>query len=445
MCMPSYLRRLSLAVNARDGELLPALCGFLLFLCLFTGYFMLRPIRESMGIAAGVENLQWLFTATFVAMLVAVPLFAWLSARVPRLRLIDWVYGFFGFNLLMFVEVFQFQPDSIWLARVFYVWISVYNLFVVSVAWSLMADVFDSEQAKRLFAFIAAGASIGGLLGPALSALLIEPIGASGVMLLAALLLGVTLVLKRALMRWRETGGAGRPDAAPTQSPRQPLQGNPFSGLTAVFQSPYLLGIAGFVVLLATVSTFLYFEQARLVAELYPDRASQVRIFGTIDIIVQAGALLSQLFITGRIAPKLGIRALLASVPLLMCIGFVGLALAPGFALLAALMIIRRIGEYAFVRPGREMLFAPLDAESKYKAKNVIDTVVYRAGDAMSGWAKSLLDMLGQGASLAAMVGACCALLWGYLGWQLGRQADNAASRELRLAIISARASRPYG
>ncbi|CAH0125914.1 NTP/NDP exchange transporter [Pseudomonas mediterranea] len=445
MRMPSYLRRLSLAVNARDGELLPALCGFLLFLCLFTGYFMLRPIRESMGIAAGVENLQWLFTATFVAMLVAVPLFAWLSARVPRLRLIDWVYGFFGFNLLMFVEVFQFQPDSIWLARVFYVWISVYNLFVVSVAWSLMADVFDSEQAKRLFAFIAAGASIGGLLGPALSALLIEPIGASGVMLLAALLLGVTLVLKRALMRWRETGGAGRPDAAPTQSPRQPLQGNPFSGLTAVFQSPYLLGIAGFVVLLATVSTFLYFEQARLVAELYPDRASQVRIFGTIDIIVQAGALLSQLFITGRIAPKLGIRALLASVPLLMCIGFVGLALAPGFALLAALMIIRRIGEYAFVRPGREMLFAPLDAESKYKAKNVIDTVVYRAGDAMSGWAKSLLDMLGQGAGLAAMVGACCALLWGYLGWQLGRQADNAASRELRLAIISARASRPYG
>ncbi|MBC3362434.1 MFS transporter [Pseudomonas sp. SWRI154] len=436
----SYLHRLSLALNARDGELLAAVCGFLLFLCLFTGYFMLRPIRESMGIAAGVENLQWLFTATFVAMLVAVPLFAWLSARVPRLRLIDWVYGFFGFNLLMFVEVFQFQPDSIWLARVFYVWISVYNLFVVSVAWSLMADVFDSEQAKRLFAFIAAGASIGGLVGPALSALFIESIGASGLMLLAALLLGVTLVLKRALMKWRETGGAGRPGAAPTQSPRQPLQGNPFSGLTAVFQSPYLLGIAGFVVLLATVSTFLYFEQARLVAELYPDRTSQVRIFGTIDIIVQAGALLSQLFITGRIAPKLGIRALLAIVPLLMCIGFVGLALAPGFALLATLMIVRRIGEYAFVRPGREMLFAPLDAESKYKAKNFIDTVVYRAGDAMSGWAKSLLDMLGQGAGMAAMVGACCALLWGYLGWQLGRQADYAASRELRLAAISARA-----
>lgn len=425
MSTPSYLHRLSLALNARDDELRPALCGFLLFLCLFTGYFMLRPIRESMGIAAGVENLQWLFTATFLVMLVAVPLFAWLSARVPRLRLVDWVYGFFVLNLLMFVELFQFDSDNVWLARTFYVWISVYNLFVVSVAWSLMADVFDSEQAKRLFAFIAAGASTGGLLGPALSALLIDSLGASGLMFVAAVLLGATLGLKRTLMRWRESGGAGRPGAAPTQSPQRPLTGNPFSGMTAVFRSPYLLGIAGFVVLLATVSTFLYFEQARLVAELFPDRQAQVRVFGTIDFIVQAGALLSQLFITGRIAPKLGIGALLAIVPLMMCIGFVGLALAPGFAVLATLMIVRRIGEYAFVRPGREMLFTPLDAESKYKAKNFIDTVVYRGGDALSGWIKTALDMLGQGAGLVALIGAACALLWAGLGWSLGRQADH--------------------
>jgi len=423
------LHRLSLALNARDHELRPALSGFLLFLCLFAGYFMLRPIRESMGVAAGVENLQWLFTATFFVMLLAVPLFAWLSARVPRLHFIDWVYGFFGMNLLVFVALFQLQPDSPWLARAFYVWISVYNLFVVSVAWSLMADMFDSEQAKRLFAFIAAGASVGGLLGPALSAVLIGSLGASGMLLLAAVLLGVTLVLKQALMRWREEGGAGRPGAAPTESTRRPLPGNPFSGLTAVLGSPYLLGIAGFVVLLATVTTFLYFEQARLVAEHFPDREAQVRVFGIIDFIVQAGALLSQLFVTGRIAQTLGVRVLLAIVPLLMCVGFIGLALAPGFALLAALMIVRRIGEYAFVRPGREMLFAPLDAESKYKAKNFIDTVVYRAGDAISGWAKSLLDMLGQGAGLAALIGALCALLWGYLGWQLGRRADRQQAR----------------
>jgi len=433
----SIPQRLSTAINAEAHELRPALSGFVLFFCLFAGYFMLRPIRESMGIAAGVENLQWLFTATFFVMLGAVPLFAWLSSRVPRLHFVDWVYGFFCLNLLMFAALFQFMGDSPWMARVFYVWISVYNLFVVSVAWSLMADVFDAAQAKRLFAFIAAGASVGGLIGPALSAVLVGSVGEAGLMLLAGLLLGVALALKYALMRWREIGGAGRPGAAPAESTRRPLPGNPFSGITRVMKSPYLLGIAGFVVLLATVTTFLYFEQARLVAELFPARAEQVRVFGIIDLVVQAGALLSQVFITGRLAQKLGVRMLLAIVPLLVCIGFVGLALAPSFAMLAALMIVRRIGEYAFVRPGREMLFAPLDAESKYKAKNVIDTIVYRAGDAISGWAKTALDMLGQGAGLVAVIGAVCAMLWGLLGWQLGKQADRRAERVLQPVALA--------
>ncbi|VXC61086.1 MFS transporter [Pseudomonas sp. 8Z] len=421
-------QRVAIAINAQGHELWPAIAGFGLFFSLFSGYFMLRPIRESMGIMAGVEHLQWLFTATFVVMLLAVPLFAWLNSRVPRLHFIDWVYGFFALNLLLFAVLFLARDESVWLARGFYVWISVYNLFVVSVAWSLMADVFDSEQSKRLFAFIAAGASVGGLAGPALSALLVGVVGPSGLMLLAALLLAAALLLKQVLMRWREQGGAGRAGAARTESPRQPVPGNPFSGMTRVLASPYLLGIAGFVILLATASTFLYFEQARLVAELFPQRDDQVRVFGVIDFVVQAGALLSQLFITGRIARRMGIRVLLACVPLLVCVGFVGLALMPTFAMLAALMIVRRVGEYAFVRPGREMLFAPLDAESKYKAKNFIDTVVYRAGDAMSGWLKSLLDMVAQGAWLVALVGAACAALWGLLGWYLGAQADDKAS-----------------
>ena len=429
MLSATLVRRLGVAINAERHELSPALAGFALFFCLFSGYFMLRPIRESMGIMAGIENLQWLFTATFVVMLVAVPLFAWLSSRVPRIHFVDWVYGFFCLNLLAFAGLFQLSDENVWLARVFYVWISVYNLFVVSVAWSLMADVFDGRQAKRLFAFIAAGASVGGLVGPAMSALLVGMVGQSGLVLLAAVLLGVALALKAPLMRWREVGGAGRPGAAPTESTRRPVTGNPFSGLTRVMQSPYLLAIAGFVVLLATVTTFLYFEQARLVAERFPDRESQIRVFGIIDVIVQAGALLSQLFITGRIAQKLGVRMLLAIVPILVCVGFIGLALAPTFAMLAALMIVRRIGEYAFVRPGREMLFAPLDAESKYKAKGFIDTVVYRAGDAISGWVKSGLDMLGQGAVLVALTGALCALVWGALGWYLGKQADELSRR----------------
>ncbi|KIP99446.1 MULTISPECIES: MFS transporter [Pseudomonas] len=417
-------QRVARAINAQPGELAAALAGFALFFCLFCGYFMLRPIRESMGIQAGVENLQWLFTATFVVMLLAVPLFAWLNSRVPRIHFIDWVYGFFCLNLLAFAVAFSVMAESLWTARVFYVWISVYNLFVVSVAWSLMADVFDSPQAKRLFAFIAAGASVGGLAGPALSALLVGTVGASGLALLAALLLAGALALKHFLMGWRERAGAGRPGASQAENPRRPVAGNPFSGMTRVFQSSYLLGISAFVILLATVTTFLYFEQARLVAELFPDRDEQVRVFGLIDFVVQAGALLAQLFITGRVAQRLGVRALLAAVPVLMCVGFLALAMAPTFAVLAGLMIVRRIGEYAFVRPGREMLFAPLDAESKYKAKNFIDTVVYRGGDAVSGWAKSLIDMLGYGVALIAVIGALCAAIWGLLGWYLGGRAD---------------------
>ena len=414
-------------LDARAGESPAALVGFALFLCLFAGYFMLRPIREAMGIAGGVENLQWLFTATFLVMLLAVPLFAWLNSRVARIRFVDWVYGFFALNLLAFAACFASLGDSVWLARTFYVWISVYNLFVVSVAWSLMADVFDGAQARRLFAFIAAGASVGGLLGPVLAAALAPLIGEAGLALLAAALLLLALRLKAYLMGWRETRGAGRPGAPPTESPRRPVAGNPFSGLTRVLASPYLLAVSAFVILLATVSTFLYFEQARLVAELFPDRARQVQVFGLLDFVVQAGALASQVLITGRLAQRLGVRVLLAGVPLLMCIGFLGLALLPTFAMLAGLMIVRRIGEYAFIRPGREMLFAPLDAETQYKAKNFIDTVVYRAGDVSCGWAKSLLDLLGHGAWLPALVGAGCAALWAWLGFYLGRRADQAA------------------
>ena len=416
-------QRLAQAINAKPAELLAALCGFGLFFCLFSGYFMLRPVREAMGIRGGVENLQWLFSATFVTMLCAVPLFAWLNSRVPRARYIDWVYGFFVLNLLAFAALFQQLDDAIWLARSFYVWLSVYNLFVVSVAWSLMADVFDDAQARRLFAFIAAGASSGGLAGPALGALFVEAIGQSGLIFAAALLLGLALLAKQYLMAWRALGGAGRAGAIPSESPRLPVSGNPFSGIGGVLASPYLLGISAFVVLLATVSTFLYFEQARLVEQLFPERNQQIRVFGMIDFAVQALSLLAQLFITGRIAQHLGIRALLSAVPLLVCLGFVGLALTPTFAMLASLMIVRRVGEYAFVRPGREMLFAPLDAHSKYKAKNVIDTLVYRGGDAISAWAKALLDMLSQGVLLAALAGATCAALWAALGWYLGGQA----------------------
>ncbi len=412
--------RLARAIGAETEELGAALTGAALLFCLFAGYFMLRPVREAMGIAGGVDNLQWLFSATFVVMLLVVPLLGWLGMRVARRRFVDWAYAFFAANLLLFALLFTLHGDNVWLARAFYVWLSVYNLFVVSLAWSLMAVVFDARQARRLFAFIAAGASIGGLCGPLLSALLIGAIGEAGLLTLATVLLGVALLLKRHLLDWRERHGAGRPGAPLSEGVHRPLPGNPFSGLSRVLASRYLSAIAVFVLLLTAVSTFLYFEQARLVSELFPQRSTQVQVFGVIDALVQAGSLAAQLFISGRVAQRYGLRALLCLVPALVCLGFLGLALAPTFAVLATLMIVRRIGEYAFIRPGREMLFAPLDAESKYKAKNVIDTLVYRGGDALSGWLKAGLDSLGQGALPIALTGAACAALWAMLGWYLG-------------------------
>ncbi|MDH4656225.1 MULTISPECIES: NTP/NDP exchange transporter [unclassified Pseudomonas] len=415
------------AIHARAGELAPALAAFALLLCLFCGYFMLRSVRETMGIAGGVENLQWLFSATFIAMLLAVPAYGWLSARVPRRIFVDCVYLFFASNLLGFAWLLWRTPDPLWAARAFYVWLSVYNLFVVSLAWSLLADVFDRRQSKRLFPSIAAGASLGGLIGPLLGGLLVSDAGTAGLLVLAAIFLLPTLALRRYLMTWRASGGAGRPGAE-SEPPERPVPGNPFAGISLVLGSPYLLGICAFVLLLSCTSTFLYFEQARLVAALFPDSQQQVRVFALIDFTVQALSLACQLFIAGRVAQRFGVGALLAVVPLLVALGFLALALLPQFAVLAAVMVLRRVGEYAFVRPGREMLFVPLGAQQKYRAKNFIDTVVYRGGDALSAWLATLLNGIGLTAAMVALVGAGVALAWAALGWRLGLRHEHTES-----------------
>ncbi|EHK66297.1 NTP/NDP exchange transporter [Achromobacter arsenitoxydans] len=418
--LASWRARAARALGIREEELAPAACGFAFFFFLFCGYFMLRPIRETMGIQAGVNQLQWLFTATFVATLAVVPLFGWISARVPRATLVTWVYALFALTMAGFALLLHLRPGSIWAARTFYVWLSVFNLFVVSIAWSLMADVFRMESAKRLFALIAAGASAGGLCGPLLGALLAGALGPAGLLLLSALLLTATLPLKQWLLRWRS---ATRADVADEDMER-PIKGAILAGITRIFQSRYLLGISLLVVLLATVNTFLYMEQARLVADAFPDTAQRIRVFSALDFTVQTLALLSQIFITGRVAARLGLRFLLTAVPLAVALAFLALAAFPVFAVLAGAMILRRAGEYALIRPGREMLFTAVSPEDKYKTKNVIDTVVYRGGDAASGWVKAGLDMLGYGASLIALLGAFVALAAAAVGYGLGRQAD---------------------
>ena len=418
---PGIAGWLARVFNVRDHEAPVVGAGLAMFFLLFAGYFMLRPIRETMGVAGGVDNLQWLFTGTFVATLVVLPLYGWIASKVARRRIVPWVFGMVVASLLAYGAAMLATPDDVWLARTFYIWVSVINLLMISLAWSVLADVMESHEAKRLFALIAAGASLGGLAGPLLTTLLVKPLGHGGLMLVSAVLIGASAATATWLHRWRDRHPL--PAGASSSEQRQrPLGGNPFAGATAVFRSPYLLGIAFFVLLLATVTTFLYFEQAKLVAERFTSKEEQTQVFGLIDTVVQTLAILSQLFITGRIAQKLGVGVLLVAVPMIMAGGFLWLALSPVFAVFVVVMVVRRAGEYAFVRPGREMLYTVVPAEQKYKAKNFIDTVVYRGGDALSGWVKRALDVLAEHPAAAMFIGAGVAAAWAVTGVALGRR-----------------------
>lgn len=419
----SLVRFVARLFGAEMDESPAVAAGLLLFFLVFTGYFMLRPVRETMGVAGGIDNLQWLFTGTFVATLAALPLFGWLASKVARRRIVAWTYGFFTTNLLAFAVCLAVMPDDLAVARTFYIWLSVFNMLTISLAWSTLADVFASGQARRLFALMAGGASLGGLVGPVLGTVLVAPLGHSGLVVLSAAMLVGAIGAAAYMHRWRDRQDVGdAPESTIIGDRARPLGGNPFAGATAVFRSPYLLGIALFVLLLATATTFLYFEQARLVAENFPDRTRQTQVFGLIDTIVQTLAILTQLFLTGRIAQRLGVGVLLVGVPLVVAGGFLWLALAPVFAVFVVVMIVRRAGEYAFVRPGREMLYTVVSPEQKYKAKNFIDTVVYRGGDAISGWAKRGLDLIGEQPALAMVIGAVLAVVWALTGGWLGRR-----------------------
>lgn len=402
-----------LAVEPHERPAVAA--GFGLFFMLFAGYYVLRPVRETLGIAAGVEHLQWLFSATFVMTLLALPAFGWVAARVPRAHILPVVYGFFALNLCAFAAALAAVPESVWLARAFYVWLSVFNLVAVSLAWSVLVDCFDREQATRVFGLAAAGASIGGLIGPLLAVGLVGRFGHPGLLSLAALALLVAIGFASLLRR------RGRPRIV---SAARPLGGNPLAGVHEVLRSPYLRGIALFMVLLASVSTFLYVEQARIVEQAFPSRAAQTRVFGSLDAAVQALSVLLQVFVAGQVAKRVGIWALLVAVPVLTVCGFLWLAVAPGFAALAVVMIVRRAGEYGLVRPGREMLYAAVSDAEKYRAKNVNDTAVYRGADALGGWLKAGLDALGQQAAVAMFAGAVLAALWAANGaWLAARHA----------------------
>jgi AAA family ATP:ADP antiporter len=391
----------------------PAVAGsFGYFFCLLCGYYLLRPVRDEMGIQAGLGNLPWLFTATLVAMLLAIPLFGWASARFPRRQLLPLVYLFFAANLLAFYALFG-RPQAIAAtARVFFVWVSVFNLFVVSVFWSFMADLFVTAQAKRVYGLIASGGTAGALTGPALAAILAQSAGIPNLLLLSAGFLLGAIACIVFLGRWADRrGGSARTQAA--------IGGGIWDGVTRVLRSRYLLAICGFVLLYSCLSTFLYFEQQNIVAATFADPEARTTLFAVMDLATNALTLCAQLFGFAPLVRRVGLAGGLVLVPLVSVVGFVLLAIEPTLVVLAVFGVVRRAGEFALAKPAREALFNALPREDKYKAKNFMDTAVYRGGDAASAWLFEGLK--GLGLSGIAAIAAAGALLWALLGRWLAR------------------------
>jgi AAA family ATP:ADP antiporter len=384
-----------------------------------SAYYVLRPIRDEMGVQGGVENLPWLFTGTLLGMIAVNPLFAALVKRLPRERFIAWSYRFFAVNLVLFLVAFRVTDPSqdVWVGRAFFIWLSVFNLFVVSVFWALMVDVFDAEQGKRLFGFLAAGATAGAIAGSTITASLVKQVGAANLFFASILLLEVAVFAVKRLS-FREA-----------RQEEKPIGGSIVAGISHTFRSPYLLNVCLFILLFTVTSTFLYFQQASIARDYFADRASRTAFFAQVDLLVNALTLAVQLFLTARILRTLGVALTLGILPLFTLLGFAALAAAPVIAVLVAFQVLRRAANFALARPTRELLFTVLAREDKYKAKSFIDTVAYRAGDQVGSWSYLLLGGFGLGIAGVALVAVPLSALWLANSLWLGRrQAKMAAA-----------------
>lgn len=395
--------------------------SFCYFFFLLAGYYVLRPLRDEMGIAGGVRNLPWLFTATFVVMLIAVPIYGAVVARLPRRRFVPLVYHFFVANLAIFWVLLAAGVEPQLVARVFFVWISVFNLFVVSVFWSFVSDLFRSDQGKRLFGLIAAGGSLGALAGPTLTVWLAKPLGPVNLLVVAAVLLELAVLCASRLER---AAGAFTQGVDGTPKAEATIGGGWLAGLTLLLRSPYLGGIALWVTLLSLAGTILYLMQAGIVAAASVDPAERTRIFATIDLAAGILTILIQFVATGRFITRLGVGVALAFLPFVFAAGFGVLAIAPVLLVVVGFQAIQRTANFGVSNPAREVLFTVAAREEKYKAKNVIDIVVFRGADAVSSWLPGILG-LAAWALAAAMVPV--ALVWAILALWLGRAHERRA------------------
>lgn len=412
-----FVRLVQKAVDIRPEEVGLAFLSGAYFFLVLTSYYIIRPVRDEMGVAGGVENLAWLFTGTLAGTLMVHPLFTWVVSRYPRKQFIPIAYRFFAANLIVFFFVFRWVPEGgfVWVGRIFFNWTSVFNLFVVSVFWAFMADIFRSEQGKRLFGFIGVGGTLGAILGSGLTAFLAEALGPVNLLLLSALFLELALRCVRVLgRRVTATGLRAREDE------EVPLGGGVWAGVTSAVKSPYLLGIILFMLLFTFSSTAMYFQQASIVALHFTDPGSRTALFARIDLLVNVLTLVTQVFLTGRIIKWMGLGVALAALPLVTVVGFAWLGAMPTVGVLMVVQTLRRGWNYGLMKPALEALYTVLPREDKYKAKNFIDTSVYRAGDQLGAWSYNGLLALGMGLAGLAFLNIPVAGIWLGVGLGLG-------------------------
>ncbi len=424
---PRRPRLLLALLNLRRDEVGPVLTASLFFFFVLTALMLLRPARDALGMERGIESIRWLFIGTAVVTLAVNPLFGWLVSRYRRLQFIGATYGFFVLSLIGFWALLTFAPEAVGQrsGQVFFVWFSVFNLFVTMVFWALLADRYTSEQAQRFFALISAGGTLGAIFGPWLTSQLARPLGTPSLLLVAGgfLLLALT-------MAWRlvhVTPDRGQADAPPRPDPEQRIGGSAWAGLRAVLRSRYLSGMAIYVLLMTLVATLVYFTRLQMVAAVTDDVDTRAAMFGSLDMWTQLAVLGLQLTLTGKIIRRFGLGVALAVLPLATVIGFAGLAIYGSFVVLILLEAANRAVQRGITRPAREALFTVVSREDKYKAKAVIDTFVYRSGDVLGAQAEGLLGRLGL--AMGGLIGVVLplALVWAVLGLWLGRMHDRSA------------------
>ncbi|HEY7902988.1 MAG TPA: MFS transporter [Casimicrobiaceae bacterium] len=416
-------RALTRAVPATPAERAAALWSFAYFFTLLAGYYVLRPLRDQMGIAGGVRTLPWLFSATFVALIVAQPLYGALVAKLPRARFIAVVYHFFAANLVAFWLLLTLDVEKVIVARVFFVWVSVFNLFVVAVFWSFMADLFTAEQGKRLFGFIGAGGTAGALLGPVITIALSVPLGPTNLLIAAILFLELAVYCTHRLER--SVGGARHA----VQRETRRIGGGAFAALPELVRSPYLLGVGAWVSLLSFGATMLYFMQAHVISASVHGAGEQTRIFAAIDLAVGLLTLATQVFATGRLLKRFGTGATAGALPAVYILGFAALAIAPTLVVVVVVQVAQRWMNFAIANPARQVFFTVVARAEKYKAKNLIDVVVYRGSDALYGWVFDTLQAIGLKLGAIALVALPVVAAWLALSLALGRTQERRAAR----------------